>query len=240
MGHKVHPKIHRTPFVTAWDSKWFGKKEQLPTLMKQEVGIRQYLNSKLKEAAIDSVSVERNPKEVTITILAAKPGVIIGRSGQGLETIRKDIEKKILQFKHRVKLNILPVAQPALSARVVAMGLVSEIERRMPFRRAMKQTIERVMAAGAQGVKIKMSGRLNGVEIARQEVLSSGKMSLITIRSNVDYALEEAQTLFGKIGVKVWIYRGEVFSRIDKFATATSKAASAKPAGHKSDQLFND
>lgn len=239
MGHKVHPKIHRTPLVNSWDSKWFGKKEQLPALLKQEVAIREYLESKMKEAGIDAVSVERTPKEVSITILSAKPGVIIGRSGQGLEVIRKEIEKKILQFKHRVKLNILPVIQPALAARVVALGLAGEIERRMPFRRAMKQAIERVMAAGAQGVKIKMAGRLNGVEIARREVLSAGKMSLITLRSNVDYALVEAQTLYGKIGVKVWIYRGEVFSRLDKFATAASKAA-AKPTGRKSDQLFND
>ncbi|OGH87490.1 MAG: 30S ribosomal protein S3 [Candidatus Magasanikbacteria bacterium RIFOXYC2_FULL_42_28] len=240
MGHKVHPKIHRTPLVNSWDSKWFGRKEQLPGLLKQEVQIREYLDVKLKDAGIDSVSVERTPKEVTITILAAKPGVVIGRSGQGLEVLKKDIEKKILQFKHRVKLNILPVNQPALSARIVGAGIVSEIERRMPFRRVMKQAIEKVMAAGAQGVKIKMSGRLNGVEIARQEVLGAGKMSLITFRSNVDYAIVEAQTLYGKIGVKVWVYRGEVFSRLDKFGQATEKAA-AKPAGRKSDNdLFRD
>ncbi len=232
MGHKVHPKIHRTPLVNSWDSKWYGRKEQLPGLLKQEIAIREYLESKMKDAGIDAVSVERTPKEVSITILSAKPGVIIGRSGQGLEGI--------LQFKHRVKLNILPVTQPALSAPVVAMGLASEIERRMPFRRAMKQTIEKVMAAGAQGVKIKMSGRLNGVEIARREVLGAGKMSLITLRSNVDYALAEAQTLYGKIGVKVWIYRGEVFSRLDKFSQAASKAA-AKPSGRKSaDDLFRE
>jgi len=218
MGHKVHPKIHRIPFVFPWDSRWFARNKQLPLVLKQEVAIRDFLTKKLKEAGIDSISIERNPKEVTITILAAKPGVIIGRSGQGLDGIRKEIEKNILQFKLKVKLNIQALQQPALSAQVVAQSCVDEIERRMPFRRIMKQAIERTMNAGAQGVKIKMSGRLNGVEIARREGLSAGKMSLITLRSNVDYALVEAQTLYGKIGVKVWIYHGEAFGRKDKFA----------------------
>ena len=217
MGHKVHPVIHRIPFIHFWDSRWFGKKEQLPILLKQEVAIRKLLTTKLKEAGIDSISIERTPKDVSVTILAAKPGFVIGRSGTGLDAIRKEIERNILQFKSRVRLNIQALEQPALSAQVVAQNAVSEIERRMPFRRVMKQAIERVMAAGAQGVKIKMAGRLNGVEIARREVLSAGKMSLITLRSDVDYAWVEAHTIYGKIGVKVWIYRGEAFGRRDKF-----------------------
>jgi small subunit ribosomal protein S3 len=142
---------------------------------------------------------------------------VIGRGGQGLEVLRKEIEKNILQFKFKVKLNIQPVTNPALSAMIVAQNAVSEIERRLPFRRIMKQTLEKVMAAGAKGVKMNMAGRLNGVEIARREKMAAGKMSLITIRSNVDYAFAEAHTLFGKIGVKVWIYHGEIFGRKDKF-----------------------
>lgn len=228
MGHKVHPIIHRIPTIHFWDSRWIGKKEQLPIFLKQEVAIRKLLTTKLKEAGIDSISIERTPKEVTITILAAKPGFVIGRSGQGLEVIRKEIERNILQFKNRVRLNIQAVEQPALSAQVVAQNAVSEIERRMPFRRVMKQAIERVMAAGAQGVKIKMAGRLNGVEIARREVLAAGKMSLITLRSDVDYAWVEAHTIYGKIGVKVWIYRGEAFGRRDKFAKKENKEETKK------------
>lgn len=232
MGHKVHPKIHRIPFVFPWDSRWFAKKEMLPTFLKQEIHIREYLEKKLKEAHIDSMSIERTPKDLSITILAGKPGVIIGRGGQGLEDLRKHIERKILQFKMKVKLNIQPVLQPALSAAIVAQSAVADIEKRMPFRRVMKQSIEKVMTAGARGVKIRMAGRLNGVEIARCEVLGAGKMSLITIRSNVDYALVEAQTMFGKIGVKVWIYNGEAFSRKDKFekkeATDESKSLKSK------------
>lgn len=226
MGHKVHPKIYRIPHVFPWDSRWYASPDQYPEFLEQETKIRELLGSKLKEAGIDSISIERGPKEMTITILAAKPGVVIGRGGTGLEGIRKDIERKILQFKTKVKLNIQAVAQPALSATIVAQMAASEIERRMPFRRVMKQAIERVMAAGAQGVKINMSGRLNGAEIARTEKLGSGKMSLITIRSNVDYSLAEAQTLQGKIGVKVWIYHGEAFGRQDKF----EKKEEAAPA----------
>jgi len=232
MGHKVHPKIHRTPYVFAWDSKWFAKKENLPIFLEQEIKIRNFLAKKFKDAGIDAVSIERSPKEMVVTILAAKPGVIIGRSGQGIDVVRKEIERKYLQQKLKVKLNIIPVKHPALSAAVVAQGCASEIERRLPFRRVMKQAIEKVMAAGAKGVKINMSGRLNGVEIARRETLSAGKMSLITLRSDVDYAFVEAQTIYGKIGIKVWIYHGEVFGRRDKFDKKTDK----EETGHKNNK----
>ncbi|HLD60811.1 MAG TPA: 30S ribosomal protein S3 [Patescibacteria group bacterium] len=217
MGHKVHPTIYRIPYVFPWDSRWFAKKDQLTQFLKQEIAIREYLGKKIKEAGIDAISIERSPKEMAITILAAKPGVVIGRGGQGLEEIRKEIEKKYLQFKLKVKLNIQAVQQPALSAMIVAQNAVNDIERRLPFRRVMKGVLEKVMAAGAKGVKINMAGRLNGVEIARREKLAAGKMSLITMRSNVDYGFAEAHTLYGKIGVKVWIYHGETFGRKDKF-----------------------
>lgn len=220
MGHKVHPRIHRIPFIFPWDSRWYARKEMFPIFLQQEVGIREYIAEKLKDAEIDSLSIERSPKELTITILAGKPGVVIGRSGQGLETLRKDIERKFLQHKTKVRLNIQAVRQPALSAMIVAQNAAREIERRIPFRRVMKQALQKVMAAGARGVKMKMGGRLNGAEIARSEKLADGKMSLITVRSNVDYALAEAQTVYGKIGVKVWVYHGEAFGRQDKFDKA--------------------
>ena len=218
MGHKVHPKIHRIPTIYSWDSKWFAKGKSMPLFLKQEVGIRDFLTKKLKDSLIDGISIERTPKDLTIYILSAKPGTIIGRGGQGLEDLRRHIERKILQQKLKVKINILEVRQPALSAQIVAQNAVADIEKRFPFRRVMKQVIERVMSAGGQGVKVCMSGRLNGVEIARTEKLSAGKMSLITLRSDVDYAIAEAHTLYGKIGIKVWIYKGEAFSRRDKFA----------------------
>lgn len=229
MGHKVHPKIHRTQVIYTWDSRWFGKKNYA-LLAQNDIQIREYLTKKFKEAHIDSMSIERGPKSLTITIIAAKPGFIIGRSGQGLDEVRKHIECKILQMKGKVKINVQELKSPALSANVVAQTIVADTEKRIPFRRAMKQTIERVMKAGAEGVKIKMSGRLNGVEIARTETLSKGKIPLITLRSDVDYASIPAQTMYGKIGIKVWIYRGLVFGRKDGFAVQEKEEPKAKPA----------
>jgi len=217
MGHKVHPKIHRTQVIYTWDSRWFSKKNYAE-LAQHDLKIREYLMKKFKDASIDSISVERGPKSVNVTLIAAKPGFIIGRSGQGLDEVRKHIERSILKMKGKVKLNVQELKSPALSAAVVAQSIAAETEKRIPFRRAMKQTIERVMKAGAQGIKIKMSGRLNGVEIARTETLSKGKIPLITLRSDVDYAALPAYTLYGKIGIKVWIYKGLVFGRKDPFA----------------------
>lgn len=232
MGHKVHPKIHRTQVIYTWDSRWFSKKNYAD-FAQHDLKIREYLMKKFKEAQIDSLSVERGPKSVNVTIISAKPGFIIGRSGQGLDEVRKHIERSILQMKGKVKLNVQELKSPALSASVVAQSIAADTEKRIPFRRAMKQTIERVMKAGAQGIKIKMSGRLNGVEIARTETLSKGKIPLITLRSDVDYATVAAYTLYGKIGIKVWIYRGLVFGRKDAFAhkeeeTKTKKATQEK------------
>lgn len=220
MGHKVHPKVYRIPHLYGWDSKWYAKKGQMPMMLEQDDKIRDYLMTKLKEANIDAIGIERNAKEMKITILAGKPGVIIGRGGKGLELVRKHIERQILQFKLKADINVQEVRQSALSAQIVAQTMANDIERRMPFRRVMKQTIEKVMNAGAKGIKVCMAGRLNGVEIARTEKLNAGKMSLITLRSDVDYAFVEAMTIYGKIGIKVWIYKGEAFGRRDKFAKA--------------------
>ena len=220
MGHKVHPRIHRTQVIYTWDSRWFNKRHYAD-FTRQDVTIRSWLMKKCKEAHIDAIGIERTPKHITITIFAAKPGFIIGRGGQGLEVLRRDIERKFLQQKQRVKLNVQEVRSPALSAAVVAQTMVEEIERRIPFRRVMKQTIERVRKAGALGVKVAMAGRLNGVEIARREKLASGSIPLITLRSDVDYAYVPAFTLYGKIGIKVWIYHGEVFGRKDIFSQVT-------------------
>ena len=233
MGHKVHPKIHRIPLINLWDSKWFARKGKGAELLEQDIRIREFLEEKLKEANIDAISVERTPKDMKINILAGKPGVIIGRAGQGLELLKKYIEKKILKFKLKVNINVQEVRQPALSARIVAQGTASEIERRIPFRRVIKQAIDKVMSAGAKGVKICMAGRLNGVEIARTEKLSAGKMSLITVRSDVDYAFTEAHTIYGKIGIKVWIYKGEAFGRHDKFKKAEDNKRKKKKVNKK-------
>jgi len=219
MGHKVHPKIHRMQVIYTWDSRWFGKKSY-PKFVMQDIRIREYLEAKFKDAHIDGISIERGPKNMSVNILAAKPGFIIGRGGKGLEDVKKHIERKILQMALRVKINIREIKNPSLSSSVVAQTMISDIEKRVRFRRVMKQNIEKVMSAGAKGVKIKMSGRLNGVEIARTETLSAGSVPLITLRGDVDYSFKEAQTIYGKISIKVWIYKGEIFGRKDRFAVA--------------------
>jgi small subunit ribosomal protein S3 len=217
MGRKVHPQIHRTGILFPWSSRWVGKRNYSEYL-ESDIRIREYLENKFKDAQIDSVFIERGPKNMTVTIFAAKPGVVIGRGGQGLDDLRKDLERKFLKLAVKVKLNIQEVRQPSLSAHVVAQGIAKDIENRVAFRRIMKQTIERVMTAGAKGIKIKLAGRLNGVEIARRETLSQGKIPLITLRSNVEFSNKTARTMYGAIGVKVWIYKGESFEMIDKLA----------------------
>jgi len=228
MGHKVHPKIYRMQVIYSWDSKWFGKKNSYKKFIEQDMLIREFLMKKFKEAHIDSIAVERGAKDMTITILAAKPGFIIGRGGESLDALRKEIERNFLQMSLKVKLNIKEVKNPALSAQVLATTMASELERRIPFRRVMKQGIERSMKAGAKGVKVRMSGRLNGVEIARTEKLAAGTVPLLTLRSDVDYAFVEANTIYGKIGIKVWMCHGEVFGRKDKFAEAVENETKEK------------
>jgi len=217
MGHKVQPKIHRTGVLFPWSSRWVST-QRYSEYLEQDVKMREYLGEKYKEAHIDEIFVERGPKNVTVTIFAAKPGIIIGRGGQGLDDLSKEIERRFVKMSIKVKLNIQEVRQQSLSAEVVAQQIAKDIENRIPFRRVMKQTIERVMKAGAKGVKVSLAGRLNGVEIARREKLSEGKVPLITLRSHVDYTNRIAQTIYGVIGIKVWIYKGESFERIDKLA----------------------
>lgn len=227
MGHKVHPKIHRLPVLFPWASRWVTK-TNYADMVREDITIREYVLEKGKEAQIDSVHIERSAKQVTITIFSGKPGVLIGRGGQGLDVLRKDIERKFLRMKHKVKLNIQEMAQASLSAQIVADGIAKDLVGRLPFRRLMKQNMERVMKAGAQGVKISLSGRLNGAEIARTEKMAQGKIPLITLRSNVEFASVGAQTLQGTIGVKVWIYQGESFERVDKMAHVNQAVATKK------------
>lgn len=223
MGHKVHPRIYRTQVIYSWDSRWFAKRDYARQI-EQDIRIREFLFKKFPDAHIHAVGLERGPKAMTVTVIAAKPGLIIGRGGGGIDALRKDLERKFLRLETKVKLNIQELRSPALSAVVVAQTMVEETERRLPFRRVMKQAVERVMKAGALGVKVAMAGRLNGVEIARREKLSSGKVPLITLRSDVDYAVNAAYTIYGKVGIKVWIYHGEVFGRKDPFASVIEEA----------------
>lgn len=206
MGQKVHPKGLRVGVIYNWDSRWFARKD-FADLLLEDQKIRDYIREKLKAAGISRVEIERKPQEATVTIHAAKPGVVIGRAGTGIEALRKELQgltgKKII-------VHALEVKNPEIDAQLVAESVAQSIERRVSYRRAMKQAIQRAMRQGAKGIRIKVSGRLQGAEIARSERLGEGTVPLHTLRADVDYGFCEARTTYGQIGVKVWIYKGDI------------------------------
>ncbi len=210
MGQKVNPKIYRIGPLNSWDSKWFSK-NNYADFLRLDFLIKKYIKNKLKEAAIAKIEIERSGNNMTVIIHTGKPGLIIGRGGQGVEDLKKEIKAKFLDKKMGLTINIQEVRDQSLSAELIVQSLIADIEKRIPYRRTMKQVIARVQKAGAQGVKVMCSGRLNGVEIARRENLGWGKLPLHTIRADIDYARGAALTTYGKVGVKVWIYKGEKF-----------------------------
>ncbi len=215
MGKKVNPKIFRISITKAWQSKWFGNGKKYARNVEQDVKIRKYFFKKLREAGVDRVEIERSTDKVDISIYTAKPGLIIGRGGVGVEELKKKIHSLFLKnYKPgNVNLNIFEVDRPNLSAQIIVQSMIIDIEKRMPFRRVMKQAMNRVERAGALGVKVTVGGRLNGVEIARSEMLNYGKVPLHTLRADIDYARGAANTTYGTIGVKVWIYKGDKFEK---------------------------
>ena len=212
MGHKVHPTIFRMGGIYTWSSKWYARRKDFARLVKEDILIKEFLFKELKDAGVDSVNIERKGDSMAIIINAAKPGVVIGRSGAGAESLKKKIKDNFYRGKKvNFSISIFEVKRPSLSARIVLQSMIEDIEKRMPFRRVMKQTIDRVKKAGAQGVKVVVSGRLNGAEIARTEKLKDGKVPLQNLRADIDFAYGIASTIYGAIGVKIWIYKGEVF-----------------------------
>ena len=206
MGQKIHPVGLRVGVIRDWEGRWFAEKDYA-TLLHEDLRIRRFIKSRLYNAGIARVEIERAANRVTVTIHTARPGMVIGRGGTEVENLRKSLEK--LTDK-QVSLNIAEVKVPDLNAQLVAENICFQLERRSSYRRAMKQAISRVMKLGALGVKIKCSGRLMGAEIARSEGYSEGKVPLHTLRADIDYGFAEANTTYGKIGVKVWINKGEV------------------------------
>jgi len=212
MGRKVNPKIFRIGINKTWASKWFSDKDY-SKLLREDVTIRRFIKNKLKEASVEKIEIERPAGNLNINIFSAKPGLIIGRAGAGIEDLKKAVQQNFLDKKTKVNLNIQEVSQPDLSADIILQSMILDIEKRMPFRRVMKQALNRVERAGAKGAKVMISGRLNGAEIARSEKLGWGKIPLQTLRADIDYARGFAKTIFGSIGIKVWIYRGEIFAK---------------------------
>lgn len=208
MGQKVNPVSLRIGINRLWDSKWYADKKKYEKTLHQDFAIEDTIRMKLKDASVSKIEILRTTNSVTINVHSAKPGLIIGRGGETIEKLREFLEKK---FGNRFSVNIMEIKQPNLDAKLVAESIVKQVERRISYRRAAKMAIDRSLEVGALGVKIRVAGRLNGVEIARSEFFSKGNIPLHTFRADIDYASIPANTTYGVIGIKVWIYKGDVF-----------------------------
>lgn len=206
MGQKVNPTSWRIKINETWKSRWFGG-AKYAEMLHEDLAIRKYIMTDFKSAAISRVEIDRDANKITVGIKTARPGVIIGKGGAGASKIKEGIEKLLRGSK--VKVNIEEIRNPDVDANVVAQNIANQLEKRMPYRRAMKQAIEKGQQAGAKGIKIQISGRLNGAEIARSEKAIAGLVPLSTMKSQIDYSYTPAQTTYGVIGIKVWIYKGD-------------------------------
>lgn len=211
MGQKTNPIGNRLGYIKGWDSNWYGGNDYSEKLV-EDVKIRQYLNARLKKASISKIIIERTLKLITITINTARPGVIIGKAGSEVDKLKEEL-KKITN--KEVQINIFEIKRPELDAQLVSDGIARQIEARISFRRAIKMSIASTIRMGAEGIKVKISGRLNGAEMARNETYKEGRTPLHTFRADIDYALAEAHTTYGRIGIKVWICNGEVYGKRD-------------------------
>ena len=209
MGQKINPTGLRIGVIKGWESRWFAKKGEFGDLLVEDNKIREFLLETLAPAGVPKVEIERDPKRVRINIFCAKPGIVIGRGGAEIEKLKETV-KKMLGSDKDVFINITEIKQPDLNAQLVAESIAAQLEKRVSFRRALKQSIGRTMKAGAKGIKAQVSGRLGGAEIARSEQYHEGTIPLQTIRADIDYGFAEAKTTYGRIGVKIWIYKGEV------------------------------
>jgi small subunit ribosomal protein S3 len=210
MGQKVNPNSLRIGITNSWNSKWFAPKKHYASKFHADLQLKKVIQDKLKSAGVVRVEIERSAKRVQVNIHAAKPGLIIGRQGVAIEDLRDMLSKK---FGETIDVNIHEVSQPDISAALIAELVGSQIERRVAYRRAVKMGIKKAMEAGAKGVKIQISGRLNGVEISRSEIYKEGNIPLHTLRADIDYVKHSANTTYGVIGIKVWIYKGLVFKK---------------------------
>ncbi|MCQ6563653.1 30S ribosomal protein S3 [Paenibacillus mendelii] len=215
MGQKVNPVGLRIGIIRDWESKWYAGKD-FGELLMEDVRIREYLKNKLKDAAVSRFEIERAANRVNVTIHTAKPGMVIGKGGSEVENLRTELAK--ISKGKKIHINISEIKNPELDAILVAESIAQQLERRVSFRRAMKQSIQRTTRAGAKGIKTSVSGRLGGAEIARTEGYSEGTVPLHTLRADIDYGTAEAHTTYGRIGVKVWIYRGEILPSKKKVA----------------------
>ena len=208
MGQKVHPHGFRLGYIKGWHSNWYEKKERYANTLVEDLKIRQYIAKELKNAAVSRVEMSRTSDQVKVTVYTAKPGVAIGKKGTGIEKIREDLKKLT---SGDLFFNIAEVKKPAADAKIIAENIAAQLEKRVAYRRAMKKVIQSAFRSGVKGIKVRTAGRLGGAEMARAEGYTERKVPLHTLRADIDYETAEAQTTYGKIGVKVWVYRGEIY-----------------------------
>jgi small subunit ribosomal protein S3 len=207
MGQKIHPHGLRVGVIKDWDTRWISKKKDFADYLKEDYDIRKFLKEKLYTAGISKIEIERAANKTTVNIFASKPGIIIGKGGTGVDLLKAEVAKRVGKV---VNVNIMEVRKPDIDAQLVAESIAAQLEKRISFRRAMKQSIGRAMKGGAQGIKTMCAGRLGGAEIARSERYHEGSIPLQTIRADIEYGFAEAHTTYGRIGVKVWIYKGQI------------------------------
>jgi small subunit ribosomal protein S3 len=226
MGQKVNPIGIRLGITREWTSKWYASTKNFPSFVYTDFLVREFLKKRLVEASVSRIQIERAARKVNITIHTARPGIVIGKKGEDIEKLRGQVAKMMTMPIVDVRINISEIRKPELDAQLVADGIAQQLERRVMFRRAMKRAVTNTMRIGALGVKVRVSGRLNGAEIARTETYREGRVPLHTFRADIDYGLGEARTTYGIIGVKVWIFKGEVFSQQEQ----PPEAAESQPA----------
>ena len=217
MGQKIHPKGFRIGVIKDWDAKWFAPKKDYADYLLEDIKVREYIKEKLYLASVPRIEIERSANRLKVTVHTAKPGMVIGRGGSGVEALRKELEKMTGK---QVNINIMEIKSPEMDAQLVAENIAAQLEKRTSFRRAMKQAVGRTMKSRAQGIKVLCSGRLGGAEIARSEGYHEGTVPLQTLRADIDYGFAEAKTTYGRIGVKVWIYRGQILPDAKKKAAS--------------------
>ncbi len=230
MGQKTNPIGNRLGFIQGWESNWYGGRNYRDKIVEDDK-IRKYLQARLSKASLSKIIIERTLKLVTVTINTARPGVIIGKGGQEVDKLKEELKKLT---KKDIQINIFEVKRPELDARLVADSIARQLEARISFRRAIKMSIQSTMRLGAEGIKVKISGRLNGAEMARSEMYKDGRTPLHTFRADIDYALSEAQTTYGKLGIKVWICKGEVYGKRDlspNIGMSSGQKGGRKPGG---------
>ncbi len=227
MGQKIHPIGFRLSVLRNWSSKWYANSKAFPGMLQEDIKVREFHKQKLAHAAVSRIIIERPAKNAKITIFSARPGIVIGKKGEDIESLKAQLQKLLHVPVH---INIEEVRKPELDAQLIADSIAQQLQKRIMFRRAMKRAITNAMRLGAQGIKIMSAGRLNGIEIARTEWYREGRVPLHTLRADIDYGTSEAKTTYGIIGIKVWVFKGEILTKHEQMVAAPSAAADSMPS----------